>query len=163
MGKIQMSRGKPIKLSTTLFVFYSQSFKVNEGSYFLGMGKVWRSNSNLGSHPFLENVFLDSWGSKCLEMHSQAIIHPCVCFLTQLDIARAFSLTIWAVFFIPPWLGISFLVWMSECAVVMLDLGVLRGHFSSLTQLEHVVHFPHVFMFPPHSFMPKNPFFVIAQ
>ena len=55
-----MSKGKPIKLSSTPFVFYAQSSKVGERSYFLGMGKVWRSNSNLGSHPFLENVFLDS-------------------------------------------------------------------------------------------------------
>ena len=80
--KGQMSKGKPIKFSTTLFVFYAQSSKVGEGSYCLGMGKVWRSKSNLGSYPFLENVFLASWESKCWEIPSQAIIHPCVCFLT---------------------------------------------------------------------------------
>ena len=57
---------------------------------------------------FWEKCVLASWESKCLEMPSQAIIHPCVFFLTQLEIAGAFSLTIWVVFFIPPWLGILF-------------------------------------------------------
>ena len=93
-GKAKCLRGKPIKWSTTLFVFYAHSSRVGEGSYCLGMGNVWRSNSNLGSHPFLENMFLDSWASKCLEMHSQAIIHPCVFFLMQLEIVEEFSLTI---------------------------------------------------------------------
>ena len=60
----------------TLFVFYAQSSKIGEGSYCLGMGKVWGSNSNLGSYPFLENVFLASWATKCLEMPSQAIYSP---------------------------------------------------------------------------------------
>ena len=44
------------------------------------MGKVWRSNSNLGSHLFLKNVFLTCRESKCLEMHAQAIIHPWISF-----------------------------------------------------------------------------------
>ena len=73
----------------------------------------------------------------------------------------AFSLMIWVVFFIPPWLGILFLVWLSECAAVMPNLGVLRGRFASLMQLEHAVRFPHVFMLSPHSFMPRNPFLLL--
>ena len=88
-----MSKGKPTKWSTTLFVFYAQSFKVGGGSYCLGMGDVWRSNSNLGSHPFLGKCVLAYWESKCLEMPSQAIIDPYVLFLTQLEIAGAFSFT----------------------------------------------------------------------
>ena len=80
LGRIQMSKGKPIEWSTTLFFFYSQSSKFHEGSYCLGMGNVWRSNSNLGSHPFLESVFLTCGASKCLGMHAQAIIHPCLSF-----------------------------------------------------------------------------------
>ena len=54
-GKIQMSKVKPIKLSTT--PFYAQPSKSGWRSYLLGMGKAWRSNSNLGGHPFLESVF----------------------------------------------------------------------------------------------------------
>ena len=44
----------------------------------MGMGIVWDSNSNSGSHPFLENVFLTCWESKCLEIHAHPIIHPYV-------------------------------------------------------------------------------------
>ena len=119
--KAKCQKGKPIKLSTTLFVFYAQSSKIGEGSYCLGMGKVWRSNSNLGSYPFLENVSLASWASKCWEMPSQAIIHPCVCFLTQLEIAREFSLMflLFPSFF--PLMGIQF----GQCSVA----GILYGHF----------------------------------
>ena len=55
MGKSQMSKGKPIKLSTTHLIFFSNHLFLPEigwGSYFLGMGMVWRSNSNWEDHPF---------------------------------------------------------------------------------------------------------------
>ena len=32
-----------------------------------GMGRLWESNSNLGSHPFWKSVYLTCWASKCLE------------------------------------------------------------------------------------------------
>ena len=124
-----MSKGKPIKLSTTLFVFYAQSSKVGEGSYYLGMGKVWSSNSNLGSHPFFENVFLASWASKCLERNSQPIIHPCVCFLTQLEIDGAFSLVFLQISSFFPWMEVRF----GQCLVT----GLFPGHFLFL-----IPHYP---------------------
>ena len=42
----------------------------------MGIGGVWDSNSNLGSHPFLESMFFTSLASKFLEMHAHLIIHP---------------------------------------------------------------------------------------
>ena len=53
------------------------------------------------------------------------------------------------------------LVWLSECAAMILNYGVFRGRFSSLTQREHAVRFLHVFMLSPHSFMPRNPFLLL--
>ena len=50
--------GKLIKLSTTHFVLFCLVIRSGWGSYFLGMGKAWKSNSNLGGHPFLESDFL---------------------------------------------------------------------------------------------------------
>ena len=47
------------------------------------MGKVWRSNSNLGSHSFLKSMFLTCGASKILGMHAQAIMHPWISFLTH--------------------------------------------------------------------------------
>ena len=152
-----MSKGKPIKLSTTLFVFYAQSSRVGEKSYFLGMGKVWRSNSNLGNHPFLEKVFLASWASKCLEMPSQAIRHPCVFLPHAARVSWGILPHVFVFIFIFPWLGIRFgsaqwlgsslgifvvvflivvagkfcFVMFSECAVAIHVLGVSRGLFLS--------------------------------
>ena len=60
--KGQMSKGKPIQLSTTLFVFYAQSSKIGEGSYFLGMGNAWGSNLNMGSYPFFVKHFFGFLG-----------------------------------------------------------------------------------------------------
>ena len=62
MGQSQISKGKPIKLSTTLFVFYAQSSKVGEGSYFLGMGKVWRSKFEFGKSPIFGKVVFSLLG-----------------------------------------------------------------------------------------------------
>ena len=67
---------KLFKLSTTHFFLMCPVIRSCRGSYFLGMGKVWRSNSNWEDHPFWKNVFLTCGVSKCLEMHAQAIIHP---------------------------------------------------------------------------------------
>ena len=65
MGKVQMSKGEPIKLSTTHFVFFVPTIyfcqKLVEEVIFLGMGKVWRSNSNREDHPFWKCAF-DLWG-----------------------------------------------------------------------------------------------------
>ena len=61
MGKIQMSKGEPIKLSTTHFVFCAQSFnyaRIGWVSYCMRMGKVWESEIWIwGSTYFWENVF----------------------------------------------------------------------------------------------------------
>ena len=46
-----MSKGKLIKLSTTLFFFYAQSSKIGEGSYFLGMGKGMEVKFEFGELP----------------------------------------------------------------------------------------------------------------
>ena len=89
MGKIQMSERKPIKWSTTLFVLLYPIIRSGWGSYFLVMGKVWRSNSNLRSHPFLESVFLTCGESKILGRNSQSMMHP------YLSFPHPFSLT-WA-------------------------------------------------------------------
>ena len=62
--KAKCQRENPSSCQPPLFVFYAQLSKIGEGSYFLGMGKVWGSISNLGSYPYLENVFLASWASK---------------------------------------------------------------------------------------------------
>ena len=86
-----------------------------------GQFRIW------GVTHFFENVFLASWESKCWEIPPQAIIHPCISFLTQLEIAGAFSLKfllfsfifpmdgnlIWAMLsgWDPPW---AFLVWISS-------------------------------------------------
>ena len=106
MGKIQMSKGNPQSGQLPFLSSCSQSSKVGGGSYCFGMGEVWRSNSNLGSHPFLGKCFLSSWASKGFEIPSQVIIDPCIFLLTQLEIAGAFSLMflLFSSFF--PWLGI---------------------------------------------------------
>ena len=84
MVKIQMSKVKPIKLSTTPFLSFSaQSSKSGWRSYLLGMGKAWRSNSNLWGRPFLESVFLTCGASKILERHAQAMRYPWISFLTH--------------------------------------------------------------------------------
>ena len=57
-GKRQMSMREPIKLSTTLCVFYAQSFKVGEGSYCLGDGKGMEVKFEFGKSPiFGKHVF----------------------------------------------------------------------------------------------------------
>ena len=58
MGKSQMSRGKTHQDVNYPFCLLCPVIRSGWGSYFLGMGKVWRSNSNSGSRPVLESVFL---------------------------------------------------------------------------------------------------------
>ena len=101
MGKSQMSKGKPINLSTTHFVFFPNHLfllEIGWGSYFLGMGKVWRSKFELGRPPILEKCVLDYWESKSPKIDFSPIIHPCVFSLTQLEIAGAFSSHFFSIF-----------------------------------------------------------------
>ena len=79
-----MSKGEPIKLSTTHFVFCAQSYrgwlgKVNAWGWeeYGSQIRIWEATH------FWENAFLTSWESKFLEMHAQAIIHPYLSFLTH--------------------------------------------------------------------------------
>ena len=55
------------------------------------MGKVWRSNSNLGSHPFLESVLLTCGASKILWKHAQAIMHQWLSFYDPFSLVWALS------------------------------------------------------------------------
>ena len=92
----------------------------------MGIGKGWESNSNLGSHPFLENVFLTSWASKCFEMHAQAIIHPYDFLSHAVGAPGLFPSRLCGCFLIPQ-LGNPFLVLFSEGAEEIHILGVFRG------------------------------------
>ena len=81
LGKIQMSKVKPIEWSTTPFsILCLVTFKLVEKFISLGWGRYGGQNSNLGGHPFLESVFLTCGASKCLGRHAQAIMHPCLSF-----------------------------------------------------------------------------------
>ena len=76
MGKIQMSKGKPIKLSTTHFVFLCQSF-VSAGNWLRKLfpwdGKGMEVKFELGRPPILEKCVLAYWESKSPEIHSSPI------------------------------------------------------------------------------------------
>ena len=82
-GENPMSKGTHKVVNYPFFSFCAQSSKSGWRSYLLGMGKTWRSNSNLGGHPFLESVFLTCGTSKILGRNSQAIMHPWISFLTN--------------------------------------------------------------------------------
>ena len=85
-----------------------------------GQIQIW------GVTHFWKTFFLASWKIKCWKIPSQGIIHPCGCFLTQMEIARVFSLTFLLLFLFfhgwefdwamlsgwdPPW---TFLLWFSS-------------------------------------------------
>ena len=116
------------------------------------MGRVWESNSNLGSHPFLKNVFLTSWASKCLEMHAQAISHPHLSFLTHShshwDLSHSWSLLNLLPQDILPFSSLLhahnlFSMLLGECEEGDHDFGVWRGRFFPYEQAGS---FPHVFL-----------------
>ena len=67
MGKIQMSKGEPIKLSTTLLVLLTQSFITarNWLSWLLhGMGKVWQPKFELEKPSVFGEMCFDSLGKQ---------------------------------------------------------------------------------------------------
>ena len=69
MAKIQMSKGKPIKLSTTHFVFLCQSIisaKNWLGKLFPWDGKGMEVKFELGRPPILEKHVFDLWGKYML-------------------------------------------------------------------------------------------------
>ena len=109
------------------------------------MGKVWRSNSNLGSHPFLENTFLTCGESNCLEMHAQAIIHPYLSFLTHSHGGWALSRSWSLLSFLPhDFLVVFFIFSMPRIRYSVLStnrkkgttiLGVWRGLFFLMSKL----------------------------
>ena len=78
MGKIQMSKGEPIKLSTTFLVLFTQSFITARSwlSWLLhGMGKVWQSKFKwekplvFGKHDF------ELWGKLLPKNDSHSLMH----------------------------------------------------------------------------------------
>ena len=91
----------------------------------MGMGRVWESNSNLGSHPFLENVFLTSWASKCLKMHAHSSVHPLVWLSHVLGSSCVFPFMILVDFSIFPMTGNSFWVLLNVCVAGKSFLGLL--------------------------------------
>ena len=120
----------------------------------MGMGRVWESNSNLGRRPFLENVFLNSWASKCLEMHAQAIIHPYVLLFHVVGAPGLFPSRFCGCFLIPQGEN-PFLVLFSEWAEEIHVLGIFRG----------CVFLPHVAgvcCALPFMFSAVSPFFCMA-
>ena len=77
MGKIQMSKLKPIKLSTTLFcLLVPIHLKVVEEVISLGWERhggqiqIWEVTH------FWKSVIFNCGESKSLERHAQAIMHP---------------------------------------------------------------------------------------
>ena len=60
MGKIQMSKGEPMKQSTTFLVSFTHSFNSAKkwlGAYCMGWARYDSPNSNWRSHHFLGNAF----------------------------------------------------------------------------------------------------------
>ena len=109
------------------------------------------TNPNLGKPPFLENMFLTSWASECLGMHTQAIMHPCLSFpdhscsrggsLTHLKLLSSLSHTTSYRFFISPCSKFIF------CVVG--KMGINGPQFRGLRRLFFLCRkygsFPHVF------------------
>ena len=75
-----MSKGEPIKLSTTHFVLYAQSFRNWLGKLMHGDGKTMGVKFKFGKPPIFGNVFLTSLASKCLGMHAHHIMDPYILF-----------------------------------------------------------------------------------
>ena len=105
----QMSKGEPIKLSTTLFLFCAQSFISSRNwlSYLIhGDGRVQESNLNFGSHPFLGKRVFTSWerAHKCVISIMHSCSPPPHAFLALLH----FSYSRLAVSSCSPWLGSRF-------------------------------------------------------
>ena len=77
LGKIQMSKGEPIKLSTTFLVLFTQSFITARnwlGWLLHGIGKVWQPKFELEKPSVFGKHILTPWASK--DTKTEAII-PC--------------------------------------------------------------------------------------
>ena len=121
MGKFQMSKGEPIKPSTTHFVFFPNHLIMPEigwSSYCMRKGRVWAGNSNLGKTHFLGKNIFEFWCNLTLKMHSHLAIHPCSPFSSHSG-----SL----VFFLPT----RFFLWY----VLLHDLGSWVFSSSSFTHV----------------------------
>ena len=114
-----MSKGEPIKLSTTFLVLFTQSFitTINWLSWLLhGMGKVWRSKFEFEKLSVFGKRDFDLWG-KLLPIPSciHVVVFPTFLELWELDIH------IFAVFFIFLMVGKCF----CQCSMD----GITHGHF----------------------------------
>ena len=72
------------------------------------MGRVWEWNSNREATHFLENVFLTSWASKCLERHAHPVVHPSVFLSHTAGAPVHFPSQFWLIDPFFPWLEICF-------------------------------------------------------
>ena len=80
MGKIQMSKGEPIQLSTTFLVLFTQSFITASNWLSLllhGMGKVWKSKFEFEKLSVFGKHVLTLWASKNQKISSHSLMHPC--------------------------------------------------------------------------------------
>ena len=81
MGKSQMSKGEPIKLSTTFLVLFTQSFITTRNwlSWLLhGMDKVWQPKFELEKPSVFGKRVLTPWASKNQKISSHSLMHPCL-------------------------------------------------------------------------------------
>ena len=79
-GEKRMSKGEPIKLSTTHFVSCAQSFNSarNWLSQLLhGMGKVWQFKFEFGETPIFGKMIFDLWGKLLPKNAAHSLMHPC--------------------------------------------------------------------------------------
>ena len=78
MGKIQLSKGEPLKtINYPFLVFFPNHLFLPEigwGSYCMGMGRVWEKN-DLGRAPILEKCVLTSW-EKNPKLYANSTIPP---------------------------------------------------------------------------------------
>ena len=82
MGKIQISKGEPIQLSTIFLVLFTQSFITARNWLSLllhAMGKVWKSKFEFEKLSVFGKRVLTPWASKNQKISSHSLMHPCFC------------------------------------------------------------------------------------
>ena len=126
------------------------------------MGRVWEWNSNWEATHFWENVFLNSWASKFLEMHAHPMVHPSVMLSHVFWSFCVFSFTSWQ---FPPFLHSwkFVLVLLSECVARIHDLGVYRSVFVFPHSWSLLCIYLHIFLSFPHFPIPRILFLVLCS
>ena len=141
-----MSKGEPIKLSTTFLVLFTQSFITTRSwlSWLLhGMGKVWQSKFEWEKPSIFGKCVLTPWASKNQKTYA---ILPCFHvfmfsspFFLHVSSLRHLELVVSV--FIPRFWLLASVSHGWEVVFVMLGIGL-----GFLTFLELLVHFPLTFL-----------------